>query len=86
MTAPWDSLVTERMGIGDDLTLDVIYEPKGRVTKEMLFEDAIRLVANARGWHTPEQIDELRRKILLWSFSSIRSPCARSVLRAEVVA
>jgi hypothetical protein len=61
MTAPWDSLVTERVGIGDDLTLDVIYEPRGRVTKEMLFEDAIRLVANARGWHTPEQIDEMRK-------------------------
>jgi len=61
MTVPWEELVTERVGLGDGLTLDVIYEPKGRVTKEMLFADVTRLVANARGWYAQSEIDELRK-------------------------
>lgn len=59
MTVPWEPFVTERADLGD-ITLDVIYEPKGRVTKEMLFEDAIRLVAHARGWYDEKTIAEMR--------------------------
>lgn len=61
MTVPWEEFVTERTDLGDGITLDILYEPKGRVTKEMLFEDAIRLVAIARGWTKEEEIAELRK-------------------------
>ena len=59
---PWEEFVTERVDLGDGITLDVLYEPKGRVTKEMLFEDAIQLVAHARGWTDERDIDEKIRK------------------------
>lgn len=61
MTVPWEEFVTERADLGDGITLDVLYEPRGRVTKEMLFEDAIRLVATARGWTKESEIDEMRK-------------------------
>lgn len=61
MTVPWEEFVTERTDLGDGIQLDILYEPKGRVTKEMLFEDAIRLVATARGWTKESEIDEMRK-------------------------
>lgn len=61
MTIPWQEFVTESTDLGDGITLDILYEPGGRVSKEMLFEDAIRLVANARGWSKPSEIEEMRK-------------------------
>ena len=61
VVVPWEEFVTERVSLGDGIVLDILYEPKGRVTKEMLFEDAIKLVANARGWTKESEIDEMRK-------------------------
>lgn len=75
MDTPWKELVTESMDLGDRITLDVLYEPKGRVTKEMLFEPVIRLIAAARGWHDEEPIDKMRQSYKFTPFLNADMIC-----------
>jgi hypothetical protein len=61
MTLPWAHLVAESIERGD-LVIDLIDadECRGRLTKEMLFNHTIDIVAQARGWQEPADIAKLR--------------------------
>ncbi|RKH56235.1 hypothetical protein [Corallococcus llansteffanensis] len=58
MSLAWSHLVTERVEV-EGVTLEFLDEPAGRLTREMFFEDAVRLVAAARGWETPQDVAQL---------------------------
>jgi hypothetical protein len=67
MSFSWSHLVTESTEV-DGISLDFLDEPKGRLTREMFFDDAVRLVARARGW---EEMEEVARLAANYKFSPL---------------
>ncbi|MCC6554904.1 MAG: hypothetical protein IT372_18175 [Polyangiaceae bacterium] len=61
MKLPWAHLTAESIQQGD-LVIDVLDgdECRGRLTREMLFDHTIEIVARARGWQEPADMAKIR--------------------------